>query len=379
MILKLQKDKEKFVTGFTLTEVLFVVLLIALLIAVVYPYLRATHTGWKTLDRRQEVIQNARVGMDKMNRLLREATGFTSVTGASDNNGRIVFLDKDSNTVEFKKYNDGTNDMLGYVTGANTYSLAGPIEALTFTCYKEDGVTTTTTASDIKSVEVKMVVADSESEVPSQTFISRIFYRKDTATAIVINEILYYPCNDTGSDKEREFEFIEVYNNGAENIDLNGWQIQDSGGTDTDIIEAYGASSTILTAGEYAVIGAKDTKIFTKLNITCDIKLKTNDNEFGDNKLGNSNDTVVLKNSGGVQIDSVSYSSSWGGGYSQTGNTGTSYSLERIDPSGTSNDSGNWDQNESASPNAVVVLGSGSNKVTVSFYCTPGELNSVSD
>lgn len=165
--------------GFTLAEMLFTVLLIAILMAVIYPYLRASQRGWQTVDRRAEVIQNTRVGMDKMLKILREATAFTSVTAASNPSGQIVFLDKDGNTKEFKKYNDGTNEMLGYVSGGSTYSLAGPITSLKFTCYEQDGDTTTTTTDDIKSVEIELIVSDSEGEVPSQTIVSRASYRND--------------------------------------------------------------------------------------------------------------------------------------------------------------------------------------------------------
>ena len=375
MILKLPKDRN----GFTLPEMLFVVLLIAILMVAVYPYLRATHTGYKTADRRQEVIQNARVGMDKMVKMLREATGFTSVTDATDPDGSIIFLDKDGNSIEFKKYNDGTSDMLGYVSDAVTYALAGPISSLKFTCYEEDGSTTTTMADKIKSVKIELVASDSEGEVGSQTVISRAFCRRDLPPQIVVNEIMYYPCNDAGPDKERQFEWIEVYNNGSVEVDLDGWQIADSAGTDIDTISSYGGSSTVLPAAGYAVIGTSDTKVFDELDIATDIELVTNDNSFGNNGLDNAGDTVTLNNSGGTEVDSVSYLSSWGGGYTQDNGTGTAYSLERIDPSGSSNDSDNWGQNESINPNAVVTIGAGPSQVTISFYCTPGEENSVSE
>ncbi len=167
------------VKGFTLIEALFVIALLSVLLAAVYPHLRMAHTGWQTADRRADIIQNVRVGMDKMVRMLREASSFTSVTSSGDIDGRIVFLDKDSNTKEFKKYNDGSNEMLGYVSGGSTYMLAGPITSLKFTGYEEDGVTEITVAGDIKSVEVEIIVSDEEEEIASQTVTSRIFHRND--------------------------------------------------------------------------------------------------------------------------------------------------------------------------------------------------------
>ncbi|MCP4650841.1 MAG: prepilin-type N-terminal cleavage/methylation domain-containing protein [PVC group bacterium] len=371
LILKLPKDRK----GFTITEVVFVIALIAILTVAILPYIRVTQKAWKTMDRRQEVIQNSRIGMDKMTRILREMTGLTSVTAATDTSGRIVFLDKDGNATEFKKYNVGSEAMLGYVTGGKTYALCGPITSLKFTCYAEDGATATTTVSDIKSVSVELIISDSEGEVATQTMISQAFVRKDATEPIVISEIMYYPCKKTGKDKEEQFEWIELYNKGSSVVDLNGWKLTNSAASDTDTISAYGGSSTSLPAGGYAVVGTKNTKVFNNLKVNTKIKLKINDNKFDKNQLGNYGDSVVLKNSSNVEIDRVSYSSGWGGGYAK----GKAYSLERKDPSGDSNDSGNWAENKSKKANVTVTLGDKNKVLVVSFYCTPGVENSVAE
>jgi len=163
--------------SFTLIEILFVVALVALIMAAVYPYIRSSHIGWQSVDRRSEVIQNARIGMNKMITALRESTGFVSVTSMISANGQIVFLDKTGAQLEFKKYDDGTHDMLGYVVGATTYPLAGPITSLKFTCYEENGTTTTTTVNNIKSVEIELICSDQEGVVDDQVVTSRVFYR----------------------------------------------------------------------------------------------------------------------------------------------------------------------------------------------------------
>lgn len=176
LLQKLQENNRK---SFTLIEVLFVSGLIAVVIAAVYPHFRVANMSWQAADRRMEVIQNARVGMDKMVTALRGARSFTSVTAPGVADGRIVFLDKNGNTVEFLKYNDGSHDMLGYVSGGNTSTLAGPITSLTFTCYKSDGVTTTTVAAEIRSVEIALTVSDAEGAVAAKTMTSRASYRNE--------------------------------------------------------------------------------------------------------------------------------------------------------------------------------------------------------
>lgn len=166
--------------GFTLIEVLFVVAIIAITMTAIYPYIGRAHTSWQMIDRRSEVIQNARIGMDKMIRVLREATGFTSVTKSNSTNGKLVFLDKVGDTKQFKKYSSGGGDsMLGYVEDGITSALAGPITALTFICYEEDGVTETSIGDDIRSIEIVLVCADGEEVISDQTVTSRVFYRND--------------------------------------------------------------------------------------------------------------------------------------------------------------------------------------------------------
>ena len=64
-------------TGFTLIEVLFVIALMAVLLAAMYPFLRAFHISWQDVDRRADIMQNARIGMDKMIDELRWAGGFS--------------------------------------------------------------------------------------------------------------------------------------------------------------------------------------------------------------------------------------------------------------------------------------------------------------
>jgi len=63
------------------------------------------------------------------------------------------------------------------------------------------------------------------------------------------------------------------------------------------------------------------------------VRLGVPDDKIG-NGLANSTDTVAVVN-GGATVDSVAYSSSWGG-------NGDGTSLARINPSGPSNDQSNW-------------------------------------
>jgi hypothetical protein len=80
---------------------------------------------------------------------------------------------------------------------------------------------------------------------------------------VVINELYYDP---TGTDTDHEF--IELYNNGAVDVDLTGWQIQWGGTTYTYGTYSFPAG-TIIHAGDYLLIGGSLT--FTDFGVMPDL------------------------------------------------------------------------------------------------------------
>ena len=153
--------------GFALIEVLFVVALIAMLLAAVSPYLGAFHTSWQSADKRSEIIQNARVGMDKIAGELRQAGSFTSIQS-----NLIAFTDVDNNPVTYN-LNAGNLERNGVI-------LAGPVDNLVFIYYDEAGEKTTASGR-VKSVKIFMRVADPEGKVDPLLFVSTAFMRSETA------------------------------------------------------------------------------------------------------------------------------------------------------------------------------------------------------
>jgi len=75
---------------------------------------------------------------------------------------------------------------------------------------------------------------------------------------VVINELYYdHPSGDTG------YEFLELYNNGTEAVDLSGWQVQWAGSTWTP---PYGywdfPVGTTIAPGDYLLIGGDQVETF---------------------------------------------------------------------------------------------------------------------
>jgi Tfp pilus assembly protein FimT len=168
-----------FSRGVTLHEMVLVVTLMALLMVALAPYFYTMRTSYSHSDRSTELMQMSRVAMNKMLKEIRQAKRLLSVTAASDPNGRLVFTDFDNNTIEFKKYNDGSREMLGYVVNGVTSPLAGPITSLKFDAKGVDAATSTQVASLIKSVNIELVLHDAEGKVSDYTVSEIIFFRKN--------------------------------------------------------------------------------------------------------------------------------------------------------------------------------------------------------
>ena len=149
---------------------------------------------------------------------------------------------------------------------------------------------------------------------------------------LIINEIMFAPASP-------EPEWIEIFNRSMKNINLKNYQIADA--SDTIKIINY---NLLINPEEYLVI-AKDSSITNKYPINSKI-IFTN---FP--SLNNSADKIILLDSLNRAIDSLQYSSKWGGTNGR--------SLERISADNLSIDSLNWKSCKSK------------------IIATPGKINSV--
>lgn len=101
---------------------------------------------------------------------------------------------------------------------------------------------------------------------------------------IIVSEAMYSPTSTTTG------EFIELYNNGLDDVDLTGFTFTD--GDSTDTLQKFGSSDTLLAAGEFAVIVDADY-VAGSYPIPADVVLMTT----ADTTLGNAlstDDTISL-------------------------------------------------------------------------------------
>jgi len=138
----------------------------------------------------------------------------------------------------------------------------------------------------------------------------------ETLGDVVINEIAWAGTADNSND-----EWVELYNNTNQSIDLSGWTILDDG------IPSYViAGGTISPHGYFLIEDSEETIS----NITADAVIGLS--------LANAGDSLVLKNAGGATIDSVNVS----GGAWYFGDGDSKATMERIDPTVFADSASNW-------------------------------------
>uniref|UniRef100_A0A7V3E679 LTD domain-containing protein n=1 Tax=Ignavibacterium album TaxID=591197 RepID=A0A7V3E679_9BACT len=163
------------------------------------------------------------------------------------------------------------------------------------------------------------VIADFQSDQDtSNNYFYKIIEPGFPPQTIVINEIMFAPFGG-------EPEWIELYNNSDVDINLNGWKISDIVTTPA-MVEIK--SDLVIPSKGYVVL-TKDTTIFNYHRFIPSQVLKLNLPN-----LNNDVDGVVIKDSRGLNIDSVYYSNQWGGT--------NGFSIERISSLVNSNQQSNW-------------------------------------
>lgn len=183
------------------------------------------------------------------------------------------------------------------------------------------------------------------------------------AKDIIISEFMADPTPPVG---QPEAEFAELHNRSANPVNLQNWKLTD--GANTATLPFYillpQTKITITTTSAAAMFPyALGVPNFPSLN--------------------NAGDNIILKDDGGITIDSIYYSTSW---YHSEEKQDGGWSIEIVDTDNLCEEAGNWTASEDASggtpgttnsmaasnpdvtaPQIVSALITGSNKVEVIF------------
>ncbi len=218
----------------------------------------------------------------------------------------------------------------------------------------EDTMTVTVTIIDdadeelIENAVFALANVDNGGLISSDSVYTVTINDNDTpAKDIVINEIFY-----NSPDGPDEYEFLELYNNDTEAVDLEGYTL-------SGVFHTF-VGSTVLNPGEYLVL-SRDAALF-------DATFGTTSVQWDAGGLNNGGETVSLFSNAGVLVDSVTYSdlAPW-----PLEADGQGYSLVLCDPSSDNGDAGSWDFEKTDSG---VTIDDG-NGVLISVFATPGAAN----
>ena len=198
--------------------------------------------------------------------------------------------------------------------------------------------TSTPTATSTPTFTNSPTTTSTPTTTPSSTPTSTPTYTQPPTVygEIVINEIAWGGTSVSSSD-----EWIELYNTTNRPIEVEGWKLYESGGS-TEIITLTG----IVDAYSYYLIERRDD------DVVSDIVADVYDN-FGGYGLSNYGEYLQLKN-GEVLIDEVNCRNEWFAG----SRSPRYYTMERIDPSVSGNDSANWANNDGITVNGLDADGS---------------------
>jgi DNA/RNA endonuclease YhcR with UshA esterase domain len=158
--------------------------------------------------------------------------------------------------------------------------------------------------------------ATKEFGTTSQRPVLEITYTMPTTPDIVISEINY---NSPGTD----IEYIELYNNGASTVNLNGWTFTQG------VTHTFGNIS--INAGSYLVIAGDSLDMLNNYGVTA--------YQWNSGGLSNSGEDITIVDANGMTIDSVDYDD---GGSWPTAADGSGPSLVLCDVNADNNDPANW-------------------------------------
>lgn len=161
--------------------------------------------------------------------------------------------------------------------------------------------------------------------------------------SLVINEIMYAPTPSTN-------EWFEIYNKTSNPVNLANWKWKDA----TATLNTITTQAILIPANGFAVICQDSAAVKSAYPNNPGIYIQT-----GWSSLNNTGDNIVLFNSAGTVIDSITFTSGWGG---STNNR----SLERISYTAPTNQQSNWGT-------CIAVIGATPNKIN-SLVPKPNDL-----
>ena len=163
------------VRAMSFIEVIVTMAIVVIVVTAIMPQLRAIRNSWASARESAELIHTGRALMDHVSCELSQAMQIISVSGPSETNGYIEFINNDGNTV---RYDIAANNYVQFGQPGSLTDLAGPVNSLQFVCYNAyDLSTPVTDVNSIRFIRVSATATDSIGTLDDKTFTTSVYLR----------------------------------------------------------------------------------------------------------------------------------------------------------------------------------------------------------
>jgi type II secretory pathway pseudopilin PulG len=142
--------------AFSLLELMVATAMMATLMTSVIVVMRSGYAVWSAQEADIDVLENGYGVLRQFAQQMRQASAVTVITAANNTTGSLTFTTP-TGVVRTWAHN-GAPKQVYFNNGASNQLLANKIDTLTFTGYKADGVTATTTVDKIQVVQCTVEV-----------------------------------------------------------------------------------------------------------------------------------------------------------------------------------------------------------------------------
>lgn len=148
--------------------------IMATLTASVVVVMRSGYAVWNAQEADLDVLDNGYGVLRHFVTQMRQATGVSSITAAGNTLGNLSFTTPTGVTRTWAR---NASSEIYFNNGTSNQLLAKSINSLTFTGYKADGVTATTTLSDIQVVQCQVQITIPRGAGVTRTLTTRAWIR----------------------------------------------------------------------------------------------------------------------------------------------------------------------------------------------------------
>src|SRR3954453_9307157 len=160
--------------GLSLLEMMAATAIMATVTAAVVVVMNTGFNVWQAQEADIDVLENGYGVLRHFARQLRQATSITAITAAGNTTGSLSFTTPAGAACTWAR--NASSDVY-YNNGTSNQLLAKSIDLLTFTGYKADGVTATTTVTDIQVVQCQLQITLPRGAVITRTLTTRAWIR----------------------------------------------------------------------------------------------------------------------------------------------------------------------------------------------------------